>query len=96
MSNDLDGRRILIVGASSGIGRSLGLQAAAAGAVVAFAARRSDLVESATAQAGGSSVGLVADVRDPAACEALVETAVEALGGLDDVVYSTAIDVLTR
>ena len=96
MSNDLDRRRILIVGASSGIGRSLGLQAAAAGAVVAFAARRSELVESAAAQAGGSSVGLVADVRDPTACEELVEAAVEALGGLDDVVYSTAIDLLTR
>ncbi len=96
MSNDLDGRRILIVGASSGIGRSLGMQAASAGAGVAFAARRSELVESAAAEAGGSSVGLVADVRDPGACEALVEAAAEALGGLDDVVYSTAIDLLTR
>lgn len=96
MQHDLDGRRILIVGASSGIGRSLGVQAAAAGASVAFAARREELVASAAAEAGGGSVGLVCDVRDAASCASVVERSVEALGGLDDVVYSTAIDLLTR
>jgi NAD(P)-dependent dehydrogenase (short-subunit alcohol dehydrogenase family) len=96
MSTELAGRRILVVGASSGIGRVLGLQAAAAGAAVAFAARRSELVASAAAEAGGPSVGLACDVRDPESCAAIVDEAAAALGGLDDVVYSTAIDLLTR
>src|SRR6478735_10105832 len=96
MTNDLGGRRILVVGASSGIGRSLGIQAAAAGATVAFAARREELVASAASDAGNGSIGLVCDVRDEASCAALVQRTVDALGGLDDVVYSTAIDLLTR
>src|SRR5690606_22913357 len=87
---------VLIVGASSGIGRVLGLQAAAAGASVAFAARRRELVEAAAAEAGNGAVGLVCDVRDEAACAAVVASSVEALGGLDAVVYSSAIDLLTR
>jgi NAD(P)-dependent dehydrogenase (short-subunit alcohol dehydrogenase family) len=94
--SELDGSRVLIIGASSGIGRSLGLQAAAAGARVAFAARRRELVESAAAGAGNGSVGLVCDVRDPGSCAAAVEDAVAALGGLDALVYSTAIDLLVR
>jgi NAD(P)-dependent dehydrogenase (short-subunit alcohol dehydrogenase family) len=92
----LSGRRILIVGASSGVGRSMGLQAAAAGASVAFAARREELVRSAAEEAGNGSIGLVCDARDPSSCAAMVEQAVAALGGLDAVVYSTAIDILVR
>lgn len=96
MSNDLHGRRILVVGASSGIGRSLGLQAAAAGARVAFAARREELVASAASEAGGGAIGVVTDVRDAGSCASTVEHCVDAFGGLDAVVYSTAIDLLTR
>ena len=92
----MEGSRVLIVGASSGIGRTLGLQAAAAGAAVAFAARREELVTAAAAEAGNGSVGLVCDVRDEASCRAVVADAVAALGGLDAVVYATAIDVLVR
>jgi NAD(P)-dependent dehydrogenase (short-subunit alcohol dehydrogenase family) len=95
-STPLAGSRILIVGASSGIGRVLGLQAAAAGAAVAFAARRRELVDSAAAEAGGGAVGLVCDVRDEASCAAVVADTVAALGGIDALVYSTAVDLLTR
>jgi NAD(P)-dependent dehydrogenase (short-subunit alcohol dehydrogenase family) len=96
MTSPLTGSRILIVGASSGIGRVLGMQAAAAGASVAFAARREALVAEAAKEAGGDSVGLVCDVRDEASCAALVASTVDALGGIDAVVYSTAVDLLTR
>jgi NAD(P)-dependent dehydrogenase (short-subunit alcohol dehydrogenase family) len=95
-SNLLAGSRILVVGASSGIGRVLGLQAAAAGASVAFAARRRELVESAATEAGGGAIGLVCDVRDEASCAEVVDATVTALGGIDAVVYSTAVDLLTR
>lgn len=63
---------------------------------MAFAARRKELVASAAAEAGTGSVGLVCDVRDGVSCAAVVADAVDALGGLDAVVYSTAIDVLVR
>jgi NAD(P)-dependent dehydrogenase (short-subunit alcohol dehydrogenase family) len=92
----MSGRRILVVGASSGIGRSLGLHAAALGAQVAFAARREELVASAAVEAGGGALGVVTDVRDEGSCVAAVDRCVDEFGGLDAVVYSTAIDVLTR
>lgn len=92
----LDGSRILIIGASSGIGRALGAQAAEAGAAVAFAARRADRVAAAAAEAGGGAVALRCDVRDEESCAAVVADAAAALGGLDAVVYAAAVDVLCR
>lgn len=92
----LDGSRILIVGASSGIGRALGLQAAREGARVAFAARRKHLVDEAAGEAGGGALGLSCDVRDERSCASVVDEAAAAFGGLDALVYATAIDVLGR
>ncbi|NUU24397.1 MAG: SDR family oxidoreductase [Streptomycetaceae bacterium] len=92
----LQGARILVVGASSGVGRVVGLQAAGEGAKVAFAARRRGLVDAAAAEAGGGAVGLACDARDEESCAAVVADAVRELGGLDAVVYSTAVDVLCR
>jgi NADP-dependent 3-hydroxy acid dehydrogenase YdfG len=66
---DLTGKSILVVGASSGIGRAIGLLSAAAGADVAFAARRIDRLEQAAAEAGGNSFALACDVRHPEECQ---------------------------
>jgi NAD(P)-dependent dehydrogenase (short-subunit alcohol dehydrogenase family) len=91
----LAGRRVLVVGASSGIGREVGLQAAAAGARVVLAARRLDRLQEAAAEAGDAEVSAVAcDVTVPADCEAVVEESLRRLGGLDDLVYATAVDTL--
>src|SRR5262249_58281085 len=48
---DLGGRRILVIGGSSGVGREVGLAASRAGARVAFAARRRDLLDQAAEEA---------------------------------------------
>ena len=96
MTEALKGARILVVGASSGIGRSMGAQAAAQGASVAFAARRHELVAEAAALAGDPCIGLTCDVRDPESCAATVEDTVKAFGGLDAIVYSTGVDILTK
>ena len=93
----LDGSRILVVGASSGIGRQIGLQAASAGASVAFVARRRELLDEAVATASGNGhIGIRCDVRDDAQCVTAVAAAAQALGGIDHLVYATAIDVLIR
>jgi NAD(P)-dependent dehydrogenase (short-subunit alcohol dehydrogenase family) len=92
----LEGRRLLIMGASSGIGLDLGLAAAAAGARVAFAGRRTELLDKAVENAGSGALAVRCDVTVATDVTACVEQVVAALGGLDAFVYSTAIDPLVR
>ena len=92
----LAGRRLLVVGASSGVGRAIGLAAAGVGARVAFAARRLELLESAVESAGPPSLALVCDVTDEISVELAVDRAASALGGIDAVVYATGVDPLVR
>ena len=84
----LAGRRVLVVGASSGLGRASALAVAAQGARVAFAARRKDRIADAVAEAGGDCIAVECDVTDEASCAAAVAATVEAFGGLDAVVYA--------
>jgi NAD(P)-dependent dehydrogenase (short-subunit alcohol dehydrogenase family) len=85
----MQGKRVLVVGASAGIGRAIAVAAVERGASVAFSARRADALGEAVAGCGGGHV-VVGDVRDPAACERIVADAVAALGGpIDLVVYAT-------
>jgi NAD(P)-dependent dehydrogenase (short-subunit alcohol dehydrogenase family) len=91
---DLHGRRILVVGSSSGLGRVIGNYLCEAGAHVGFAARRLALCEEAAKEAPGTAVGLGCDVTDPEACERVVAEAVERLGGLDDVVYAAGLTTM--
>jgi NAD(P)-dependent dehydrogenase (short-subunit alcohol dehydrogenase family) len=95
-SRSLDGRRLLVVGASSGVGRAIGLAAAAQGAMVAFSARRLELLESAAEIAGARSRAIVCDVTDESSVAEAVQETVSALGGLDTVVYATGVDPLVR
>ena len=84
-------RKILVLGASAGIGKASSLALATEGARVALAARRRDVLDRALADAGPDCVGFECDVRDPAACERVVLETVNALGGLDGVVYAPGI-----
>jgi len=84
----LIGRRVLVVGASAGIGRVIGQRLVAAGAQVAFASRRKEACQEAAEETGGKAIGLQCDVSDEAQCLRLVADTAEGLGGLDDVVYS--------
>jgi NAD(P)-dependent dehydrogenase (short-subunit alcohol dehydrogenase family) len=85
----LVGRRVLVMGASAGIGRVVAQQLCGVGAHVAFAARRKEVCDEAAGEATGTAIGLSCDVTDEAQCREVVEEAVAQLGGLDDVVFST-------
>ncbi|MGO4442031.1 SDR family oxidoreductase [Mycobacterium sp. 2YAF39] len=83
---DLDGKRILLTGASSGIGEAAAEKFARLGATVVVAARRQelldDLVERITA-AGGSARAHACDLSDLDAVDDLVATLERDLGGID-------------
>ena len=87
------GSRILITGASQGIGRALALAAAARGARVLAAARSAGLLAelAAAAPAGGSLRTVEADVTDPEGRRRMVEAARTHLGGLDVLVNNAGI-----
>lgn len=82
--------RVVVVGASSGIGRSIGLGLAAAGDRVALLARRRHRLEEAVAESGGNALAVACDVTDEEGCRRAVEEAAAALGGVDGLVYATA------
>ena len=87
--SDIAGLRVLIVGASSGIGHAVAVRAAERGAKVAVAARRTDLLEALAEQIGGTAFEL--DVEDPAAIGRVVDAAAEALVGFDAVVFTSTV-----
>ena len=84
----LQGKRALVVGASSGIGQGIGRELSAAGAHVVLAARRLDRLEQAAAECVGPAFCVRCDVTEPGAASSLVAQAVDLLGGLDAVVYA--------
>jgi NAD(P)-dependent dehydrogenase (short-subunit alcohol dehydrogenase family) len=86
---DLAGKRILVVGASSGIGRAVALAAASAGAAVAVVGRRGNLLDEVVKEAGGG-VAIVADVTDEGSAERAVAEALSGLGGIDAVLLPLA------
>ncbi|MGH0028641.1 MAG: SDR family oxidoreductase [Myxococcota bacterium] len=91
---DLSGRRLLVVGASSGVGRATGLAAARAGARVAFAARRLPELEEAASAAGNDAIAVRCDATDPQACAAAVDSTVRAFGGLDTLLFASGMSPL--
>ncbi|MBI2706562.1 MAG: SDR family NAD(P)-dependent oxidoreductase [Actinobacteria bacterium] len=90
----LAGQHVLVVGASSGIGRAVALEAAAEGASVVAGARRFDLLRELVDEAGPAVFPVQCDVRSPISCELAVKAAVSHLEGLDSVVFATGVNHL--
>jgi NAD(P)-dependent dehydrogenase (short-subunit alcohol dehydrogenase family) len=90
-SNRLGGRKALITGGDSGIGRAAAIAYAREGADVAinyFPSEEPDAREviQLIKDAGRNGIAIPGDLRDESFCKQLVEQAVEGLGGLDIVV----------
>lgn len=99
---DLTGQRVLVTGASGGIGGGIARRFAAAGARLALHYRGTTTASTAAAFAlveelrerGVDAVAVRADLADAGAAEALVADAVRALGGLDGLVNNAGIQPL--
>jgi NAD(P)-dependent dehydrogenase (short-subunit alcohol dehydrogenase family) len=90
----LSGRRALITGTTSGIGRAIALRFAREGAHVALTGRRRDRLADVAAEAraaGVTVVEIVADHTNPADNARAVDTAAERLGGLDILVNAAGV-----
>ena len=82
----LDGKTIIITGASSGIGAAAARILAAEGAKLVLGARRAELLEEITEEIsakGGEAAFLAGNVEEASYAEALVALAESRFGGLD-------------
>jgi NAD(P)-dependent dehydrogenase (short-subunit alcohol dehydrogenase family) len=88
--------RTVVVGASSGLGRCIGISLAQRGAHVALLARRKENLEAAAKDAGPSALAIECDVTDEVSCRAAIAEAAAGLGGIDALVYAPGIGPLVR
>jgi len=86
MSNNIEGKVVVITGGSSGLGEATARHLSAQGAAIVLGARRADrlniLVSELTGQ-GGRALALVTDVTQRGQVKALVDAAVQAYGRID-------------
>lgn len=92
VTHPLRGASVLVVGATGGLGRALATELHRRGATLTLAGRRADALD--TLDVPGARV--VADVRDPAACRAVVDAAVAHAGRLDVVVNTVGVVAFGR
>ena len=86
MSNNIEGKVVVITGASSGLGAATARHLSAQGAIVALGARRADRIEALAEELirnGGKAIALVTDVTRHEDVKALVDAAVQAFGRID-------------
>jgi 3-oxoacyl-[acyl-carrier protein] reductase len=86
MLTSIQGKTVLITGASKGIGRGIAKVFAKQGANTVIVARHLEAAQAVADElkaAGYEAMGVAADVADKASLQAAVQTAVEAYGGLD-------------
>ncbi|PTQ96596.1 NADP-dependent 3-hydroxy acid dehydrogenase YdfG [Mucilaginibacter yixingensis] len=83
---NIQGKIIVITGASSGLGEATARHLAAAGATVVLGARRTDRIEQLAREInnqGGKALALQTDVTDAVQVKVLVDTAVKEFGRID-------------
>lgn len=90
----LEGKSIVVTGASAGMGQAIVTLFAQEGANVIAVARRKerlDALAEALKEEPGKVIPYVGDVSDPAACDGMIDAAVKAFGRLDVLVNNAGI-----
>jgi len=90
IGDDLKGKRVLITGASSGLGAHFASVMAEAGAVVGLAARRLDRLTANAAALGKNGIPIAMDVTDIASIKKGIDEFAEQSGGLPDILINNA------
>jgi len=84
MTDNIEGKVVVITGASSGLGEATARHLAAQGAKLVLAARRTDRLQALAAELNlGAGTAVATDVTDAAQVKALVDGAVAAYGRID-------------
>jgi sorbose reductase len=95
---DLQGKRALVTGASSGIGKRVAAAYVQAGAQVALAARHAEKLEVVAdelAAVGGRAVPICCDVTQPEQVTGMLDQVIAELGGIDIAVCNAGIITVT-
>jgi NAD(P)-dependent dehydrogenase (short-subunit alcohol dehydrogenase family) len=89
-----EGKRVIVTGAGSGIGRATALQFAAEGAATLvlseYRPERAESVRDEVAALGAEAIAVPGDVGDPVVCDSIIDTMVAAAGGVDVLVSNAA------
>ncbi|HUB90677.1 MAG TPA: SDR family oxidoreductase [Dyella sp.] len=86
MNTNIEGKVIVITGASSGLGEATARYLSARGAIVALGARRQDRIQALAddlVHAGGKAIALATDVTRHEQVQAMVDMAVQTFGRVD-------------
>ncbi len=86
MSNNIEGKIVVITGASSGLGEATARQLSQMGATVVLGARRLERIQALADEIngnGGKALAMKTDVTDSAQVKALVEKAISTHGRVD-------------
>ena len=93
---DLQGKVVLVTGASRGIGLGIAGAVAAAGARVALAARGKKDLDAAVKSIGGEARGYATDIRSAQECADLVQSTVRDFGRLDVLVNNAGVGIFRK
>ena len=92
MTGRLAGKRTIVTGAGSGIGKAAAQLFAAEGAQVMCADINGDAAAATAAEIGSQAISMRVDVTQPGDCQAMTDQAVAAFGGLDAVYSNAGVD----
>ena len=94
MSNNIEGKVVVITGASSGLGEASARYLSTQGATVVLGARRHDRIESLARELtarGGKATAVTTNVTDRQQVKELVDAAVQAYGRIDVIINNAGL-----
>lgn len=91
MTQTMTGKRVIVTGASNGIGRATAERFLDDGAKVVLVGRREDALRQVASQASANAFVIAADLSDEKQSESCIAQAIEMMGGLDVLINAAGI-----